>query len=429
MSSKEQPQQPSQKQKQQQTRGSSNSSNSSNSSRPAMVSRSYSSDDASSKSAGLFVDRSGSKPLPLSGNRFVVPSLPFMKKSNNVMTTTNTATILRRTGDATAFSDRGRELSGDEDNVADAWICTHCNSKNHTRSKITCTLCGKSNTHKPTTTPRRGRRPAQRSSPPPPQPQQQKATTTPTTTRLEHSRSMSPPTTSPPSHHEQQPQQQHRQPSPPCNTPTPTTIATTPATRSLPGGGIIPVNPFDVHQNMVATSPTPAYTSSRADSTVVVVTRTPPDHHHHHHPAALLNRSLSVDTADSSSIENSNNSSNNNNNMVAGTATTMKNSSASVDSQEEPPQRQQQQQQHQHRSASPAFSTSTNSVDTPVRSNLAAANRDAFAAPYNYYPEKTKAGFTHAVPAAAAAADHSSGKFQILTRRKFGADWEGGTLV
>jgi hypothetical protein len=64
------------------------------------------------KTAGIFVDRSGSKPLPLSGNRYVVPNLTFFKKTHS---RNADATVLRRTGDNSAFSDQGKDLSSDEE--------------------------------------------------------------------------------------------------------------------------------------------------------------------------------------------------------------------------------------------------------------------------------------------------------------------------
>ena len=103
------------------------------------ISRSYS-DDSSGRSAGLFVDRTGSKPLPLSGTRYVVPKMPFRKRGP---TPANSSTILRRTGgEKSSFSDEGKHLSGDEDNVSDAWTCSNCKSKNHTRVRSACTICG-----------------------------------------------------------------------------------------------------------------------------------------------------------------------------------------------------------------------------------------------------------------------------------------------
>lgn len=115
---------------------------------------------SSGGTAGLFIHRSGSKPLPMSGNRFVVPNLPFLKKTHPTNGTAS-ATVLRRAGDNSAFSDQGKELlPGDEDNVTDAWICAHCSSKNHTRYKEICSICKQTKREKTEpASPRRGRRP------------------------------------------------------------------------------------------------------------------------------------------------------------------------------------------------------------------------------------------------------------------------------
>eukprot|EP00977_Amphora_coffeiformis_P021732 scaffold9795_cov166-Amphora_coffeaeformis.AAC.2 len=283
-----------------------------------------------STKAGLFVDRAGSKPLPLSGTRFVLPNLTFKKKTGS--TNTRAATILRRAGKESAFSDQGEaQLSGDEDHVADAWICQHCSSKNHTRSKGLCTICKKVTTNpnienRPTAQPRRGRRHERDGG----------STDQGTTSaRLRgygesSSRSWSPP----PSHQRQHEQQQHQQmpstPDPPQNAPSPR------QTRSL-SPGVVPLNPFG------QVTPQQQQTSSPYQ---------PPSGPHRITPEPIrtVPRATSFDSAFPMATPPHQDS------LTAAPA-------ASV---------------HSQRSASPAFSATT-SVDTPIHSNK--SQQDPFA-PY-----------------------------------------------
>lgn len=346
---------------------------------------------SSSSKAGIFVDRSGSKPLPLSGTRFVVPHLPHLfKKTGTGSSKATSATILRRAGDGSAFSEASAELSGDEDIVVDAWVCSHCSSKNHTRSKGICTICKQvtanpqpmtSEDHRPIA--RRARRPGRDG------PEQQQGTSSSATPRLRgygegSSRSWSPP----PSHQRrpQQPQQPRRVSLPQVDS----SMAPPPslpnhARSPSPGVVVVPTNPFqqqaapesELSRTVPRTTSFDSAASSGSRDVVPVVSPTPPHHSTTTLPPSTHSRS--------------------------------------------------------HRSASPAFSTTT-SVDTPIRSNMSHRHHDPFAPPpYQSSTQARPPNMLRPIQSATAAST-PSGKFphpnhQALTRPKFGQDWEGGTLV
>lgn len=367
----------------------------------------------SSASAGLFVHRSGDKPLPLSGNRFVVPTLPFRHKKNHA-NKTSSATILRKTGNHNAaFSDEGRGLSGDEDAVADAWICAHCSSKNHTRKRDFCTICKQPKEEKVPIA-RRGRRQQRDNSNMPAlqarqgreggAPQSSSSSPRRSITAPGSSRSWSPPpvaqrhaaTSLPPQ------QQQHMNTSP----------AAPPRQQQPPT--VVPMNPFDAltqaapphhhhHQHPPVVSPSPSYNNSNISAAPFVT----PDQ-------TSRTGVVAVETVDSSDSDEEFYSpppkAATSPYQPTPTTTTTTLPSPTHSAQSTP-----QQQQQQGRASSPAFSCTT-SVDTPVHSNR---RQDPFA-PYSQ--PKTNAVLRP-------IESQGSGKFQVLTKPKFGQDWEGGTLV
>lgn len=349
--------------------------------------------DDSSASAGLFVHRSGSRPLPMSGNRYVVPKLPFLKKNSAVNNKTSSATILRKTGDMAAFSDEGRGLSGDEDTIADAWICAHCSSKNHTRKREFCTICKQPKEENvPIAQPRRGRRQQHRDnnnnlrSGGAPQPSSSSLSSP---RRITSSRSWSPP-----------PVAQRL-----AATRSPHTTAPPAAPRQPPT--IVPMNPFDAltqgaspQQQPPVVSPTPSYNNHGSNSTPAACVT--PDQ-----ATSRTRTGVAVETVDSSDSDEEFYS------PPKAAAPyqqqTTPQPSPTVSARSTP------QQQQQSRASSPAFSCTT-SVDTPIASNR---RQDPFAP----YPQSKTNNVLRPIES------QGSGKFQVLTRPKFGQDWEGGTLV
>lgn len=316
---------------------------------------------ASSSAAGLFVHRSGSKPLPLHGNRFVVPNLGFKKKA--AKNANNSATILRKTGNQAAFSDHGKGLSGDEDNVADAWICAHCSSKNHTRSRTMCTICKQPRQETSPIAARRGRR-QQRVDNEEGQPMPPHAS--PNHRRISSpgsSRSWSPPPVA------------QRQT---IANPQPAVLAE--ATVSRDPQAVALVNPFDALA-FGSAGPPPMRDGNR------------------------IARTVSVETVNSSDSG-----------QEQGAPSP---STTGYQQQQQPPLSQStnssqplRQTTIPPRPPSPAHSTGT-SVETPIISNR---RQDPFAPP-------KKANMLRPIESS------TSGKLHILTRPKFGQDWEGGTLV
>ena len=356
--------------------------------------------DDSSASAGLFVHRSGSKPLPMSGNRYVVPKLPFLKKNSAVNSKTSSATILRKTGDMAAFSDEGRGLSGDEDNVADAWICAHCSSKNHTRKRDFCTICKQPKEENlPIAQPRRGRRqqrdnnnnnlPAFRAGGTPQSSSSLSSSSPRRITSPGSSRSWSPPPVA------------QRQ----AATRSPHTTASPAAPRQPPT--IVPMNPFDA-----VTQGAPQQQQPSA-----VVPPSPSSHNNssNNGPAAFVTPDQTVSrTRTRVAVETVDSSDSDEEFYSPPKAAAPYQQQTTI--QPSPTGSAQSTPQQQGRAPSPAFSCTT-SVDTPITSNR---RQDPFAP----YPQIKTNNVLRPMES-----QGSGGKFQVLTRPKFGQDWEGGTLV